>query len=302
MRQLDTDPDDFAWAIPFMRAGYFGRGLVYTVIGGFSLYAISRGGQAQGTSQAFKQLETTWWGVTVLVGIALGLAAYAIWRAVDAFWDLEAYGSDAKAWIARSGMIVTGAIHLALAGAAAALIWTGGSSGGGSGSGGGTAASGGGSGGEGSKIAEAVSWIMSQPYGVWLVGAAGLLTVGAGLYYIKKAVAQDYRENLQASQFTLNWNPALMMGVAAQGVTVTIVGGFLVYAAMTTDPSQAGGLGKTFQWLSQQAYGRVLVGVLCAGLLAFAFFCYVNAGYRIVPRAAGDDTTTLARRLKAAAR
>jgi hypothetical protein len=43
------NPDDFAWALPFMRAGYAGRGLVYLVVGGVSLWSVYRGGQAEGT-------------------------------------------------------------------------------------------------------------------------------------------------------------------------------------------------------------------------------------------------------------
>ncbi|KAA9008718.1 DUF1206 domain-containing protein [Histidinibacterium aquaticum] len=280
---------DLSWSVPVMRAGYAGRGLVYLVVAGFSLYAIWRGGSAEGTQSALQQLETTFGGGVVLFLIFAGLMAYMIWRLIDAAYDLEAYGSDGEGAVARIGMVVTGLIHGALGIAALLILFASGGS------------SGGGSGGGGSTIAEVTGQVMSQPYGRWIVGLAGLATVGAGLYYIKKAWKEEYRKFLRANHFTVNWNWALKAGVAAQGVVVTIVGGFLLVAAWRANPNEAGGLGQTFSWLQQQTYGQILVTLLCLGLLGFSLFCFVNAGYRIIPKVAGDDIETLGQRLKAKA-
>ena len=274
---------DLSWSVPVMRAGYAGRGLVYLVVAGFSLWAVWRGGQAESTTGALEQLETTWGGGIVLFLIFAGLMAYMVWRLIDAAYDLEAYESDGEGAVARLGMLVTGLIHGALGVAAFLIIFgNGGSSG-------------------GSSIVEATATVMSQPFGRWMVGLAGAATVGAGLYYLKKAGAEDYRKHLRGNRFTLNWNWALKAGVAAQGVVAAIVGGFLIIAAFTADPGEAGGLGQTFSWLSQQAYGRILVTLLCLGLLGFSLFCFVNAAYRIIPKVAGDDVETLGRKLKAKA-
>ena len=99
---------DLEWTAPVMRVGYAGRGFVYLAIAGLSLWAIWRGGQAQGTKTALATLERSGWGKAVLAAIALGLVAYALWRALDAWIDLEAYGTDGKGLVARAGMIVTG--------------------------------------------------------------------------------------------------------------------------------------------------------------------------------------------------
>ena len=266
------------WALPVMRAGYAGRGLTYVAVAGISLYTIWRGGSAQGTSAALEAVETSPFGTFLLVLIGVGLLCYTAWRVLDGAADLEDEGSDGKGMIARGGMIVTGLIHGAL-GIAALTIAFGGGDGGGSG------------------IAEATQMLMSAPFGIWLVGIAGVATIGAGIYYLHKAYTQSYRQKLQANHFTRHWNTALRAGVAAQGVTVTIIGGFLLYAAWTADPSQAGGLGQTFSWLSQQLYGQVLVTALCLGLLGFAVFLFVNALYRIVPRLSDPDMRNLAQAL-----
>ena len=277
---------DFGWAVPIMRAGYAGRGIVYTVIAGFSLYAIWRGGSAEGTSSALAQLENTTWGGVVLFLIFIGMVAYAVWRVIAAIYDLEAEGDDAKGMLARVGMAVTGILHLAIGVLAFLLLFTG-KEGGGGGQ---------------SKIAEVAGKVMEWPFGATLVGIAGLITVGAGIYYFVKALKEKYRNKLYENDFTRKVNPALKFGVVAQGVIVTLMGAFIAYAGWTANPNEAGGMGKSFSWLSGQVYGQLLVTAVCIGLAGFALFCFVNAGCRIVPKAAGDDVNTLAEKAKDAGR
>ncbi|SFS09554.1 DUF1206 domain-containing protein [Yoonia litorea] len=264
------------WAMPVMRAGYTGRGITYVVIAAISLWTIWQGGQAQGTGDALRTVETSPFGTVLLVAIGVGLLCYTLWRVIDGFFDLEDEGDDIKGFVARVGMIVTGLVHAAIGIAALSIAF--------------------GSNGDqgGSQIANAVQAVMSVPFGIWLVGIAGIATIGAGIYYLHKAYTQSYMQKLHANHFTRNWNTALRAGVFAQGVVVTIIGVFLTYAAWTTDPAQAGGLGQTFDWLSQQLYGQVLVTALCLGLLGFAVFLFVNAAHRIVPRISDPDVTNLA--------
>lgn len=267
--------DTLNWAMPVMRAGYAGRGLVYVAIAGFSLWAIWQGGSAKGTQSALSTLEATTGGSIVLIVIAIGLFAYFLWRVLDAVFDFEAYGTDAEGVVARGGMLVTGLVHAGLAVAALGAL----SGGGGEG---------------GSSIERMVSQVMSLPAGRMLVGVAGLLTIGAGIYYLLKAWREDYRETLRANRVTTHWNFALKAGVAAQGVIVTILGGFLSYAAWRYEAGEAGGLGQVFAWLATQPFGNVLVVLVCLGLLGFALFCFVNAAYRIIPKLADPDIKTLA--------
>jgi hypothetical protein len=215
------------------------------------------------------------------------MAAYALWRVLDAAFDLEEYGSDAKGTVARAGMVVTGLTHLLIGLAALTLL---------------IGSPGGGSGGQGgSNLVQGVSTVMSWPFGRWLVGIGGALTVAAGVYYFGKAYKMSYLQHLRGNSVTARWNSLLRAGVAAQGVVVTIVGAFLILAARAADPSQAGGVGQTFSWISGQPYGRILVTLLALGLICFALFCFVNARYRIVPKAEGGDIETLGARLKAKA-
>lgn len=271
---------NFTWAIKAMRAGYAGRGLTYLVVAGVSLWAIWHGGEAEGTSSAMARLEGAPWGKVALVLIGLGLLAYAVWRVICAIWDLEDYGSDGEGLVARAGQITTGVIHGALGVAAFVIVLTTGG------------------GGDSSTVSEATHAVMSWPFGRWLVGLAGVVTVGAGLYYFRKGWEEKYRKHLIGNEFTMNWNWVLKAGVMAQSVVITIIGGFLVYAAWTLDAEKAGGLDGVWEFLSNQPFGNFLVILLCLGLLGFAVFCFVNAAYRVVPNAREDSFQTLAARFK----
>ncbi|MCO6363724.1 MULTISPECIES: DUF1206 domain-containing protein [Paracoccus] len=274
------------WAVPLMRAGYIGKGLVYLAVAGISLYSIWRGGSAQDTSSALGWLDTTWGGGVLLFVIFIGMLAYALWRVLDAAFDLEDYGSDAKGIVARIGMLVTGAIHLGIGATVFPLLF-GGGTGGGSGDGSG----------EGSSIPGHVRTVMEWPGGRWLIGAAAVLIIGAGVHYMRQGWTNEYRQHLRANPVTTRWNPVLKAGLIAHGVVVGVVGLLFGFAAWQANPQQAGGTGEAFSWLSGQVYGQILVTGVCLGLLGFALFCFVNAAYRIVPKVSGPDVQTLAAKL-----
>lgn len=281
----DMARKDFSWSIKLMRAGYAGRGLTYLVVAGFSLFAIWHGGQAESTGSALARLEGSAWGKVALFLIFVGLMAYAVWRVICAVYDLEDYGSDGKGIIARAGQVTTGVVHGALGIGAFILLFTSQASGGG---------------GE-SSLASFAATVMDWPAGRWIVAIAGLCTLGAGLYYLHKAWKEKYRRFLRANRFTTRWNWILKAGVAAQGVIVAIVGGFLFLAGWQADASEATGLGGVWDFLAAQPFGNFIVILICLGLLGFAVFCFVNAAYRIVPKASEKDIRTLAAELKESA-
>src|SRR3954452_15420245 len=148
---------DLAWSVPVMRVGFAGRGLVYLAVASFSLYAIWRGGRAQGTSPVLQHFEDSVIGDAVLALIALGMLAFAVWCAVDAIYDLDARGSDIRGIAARSGTVGSGLVGLVIAGIAFLLLFAdlGGSGGTGSQAG-------------GSHIDHDVATVMGWPAGRWI--------------------------------------------------------------------------------------------------------------------------------------
>ncbi|MBP0481094.1 DUF1206 domain-containing protein [Sagittula salina] len=268
-----------AWVAPVMRTGYFARAAVYTVVGGLAFFAAIQGGAAQGTTDALADLQKHPGGLIALWLIALGLWAYMIWRLVDAALDLDCYGSDAKGLFARAGLVVTGLIHAAI-GASVAAIALGGDSGGGSGT------------------QTATQKLMTMPAGPWLVGLAGLITIGAGAYYIRKGIKESYKEHIRVTATAQRLAPVMKAGCIAEGVVVGLIGLSVTYAALTTDPSQAGGLGEALHHLRSMAFGRILLALVGLGLVGFAVENAVEGAYRVLPRYDGADVLTLAKRAK----
>lgn len=270
-----------AWVPPVMRTGYFARAAVYTVVGGLAFLAAVKGGQAQGTTNALADLKAHVWGVAALWAIAIGLWAYTVWRLVDAWLDLECYGTHGKGIIARTGLVITGLIHgaIGISVAAAAL-------------------SGGHGGGEGGGTESATQKLMAMPFGVWIAGFAGLATIGAGIYYGYKGIAEKYKKHIRVTPTARKLDPVLKFGLLAEGVVIVLIGGSIVFAALNADPSQAGGVGEALQQLRSVAFGRILLGVVGLGLVAFAVENVVEGYYRVLPRYDGTDAMTLAKRAK----
>ena len=267
-----------AWVVPVMRAGYAARGAVYLVVGGLALTAAIYGGAAQGTTDALADLRGRAWGVPLLWAIAAGLVAYMVWRFVDAWLDLECHGTDAKGLVARAGQIVTGIIHGAIGGSVALTAMRGNG------------------GGDGTQ--SVTQKLMQMPWGPWLVMAVGLITVGAGIYYAHKGISESYKDHIRVTPLARRLDPVMKAGLVAEGIVIVIIGLLVAYAGLTNDPGEAGGVGAALGEIRAVAFGRVLMGAVAAGLVAFGIENLVEAVYRVVPRRSGPDVMTLARRAR----
>ncbi|MBD3663742.1 DUF1206 domain-containing protein [Sulfitobacter sp. TSTF-M16] len=260
-----------------MRAGYGARGLIYTTVGALAFAAALNSNEASGTKDALATLRAQPWGVTALWIIGFGLFAYMIWRIVAGAADVEDHGTDGKGLIARAGQVVTGVLHGIIGVSVLSL------------------AMGGGNAGSGGAAEDWTQKLMSMPAGRYLVAAAALIMLGAGIYYAYKGWSGSYKDHLESSTFTRDAEPVLMGGLIIYGGLLALVAVSLGFAALNSDASQAGGLGQALQSLRDMAFGRFLLGIAGLGLLAFALYNFVEAKYRVIPRISGSDVKTLAK-------
>tara|TARA_R110002049_G_scaffold23781_7_gene84873 strand:+ start:88893 stop:89708 length:816 start_codon:yes stop_codon:yes gene_type:complete len=257
-----------------MRAGYGSRGVIYTIVGGLAFVAAFKSTEASGTKDALAALRDEPFGVPALIAIGIGLLAYLVWRVAAGIKDVEDHGTDAKGLIARIGQVTTGLIHGGIGISVLALALSGKSSGGDS----------------------AQDWtqkLMSMPMGRYIVAAGALILLGAGIYYAQKGWRGTYKSHLARSQFTESIDPVLTAGLVIYGAMLALVAGSLGYAALTADPSQAGGLGKALQDLRGMMFGRVLLGGAGLGLIGFAIYNFVEAGFRVIPKFSDQEIATL---------
>jgi hypothetical protein len=256
------------------RLGYGARGIVYGLIGGLALLAaIGSGGQTGGSRSALQTLLAQPFGRLWLALIALGLFGFCAWRVVEALTDADHRGSDLKGWGIRGARLIGAGIYGGLAVSALSLAL-------GRGSGGG----------EDQAAQDWTAWLMSKPFGLWLVGFIGLAVAATGLGFAWKAWRGDVAAQLMFPADKRNWIVFLgRMGFAARGVVFVLIGSFLVLAALHSSSSEVHGLGGALHTLQQQPYGWVLLALTALGLFAFGLFGLVQARYRHIDAPDLDD-------------
>lgn len=257
---------DSGWLDKLARLGYASRGVIYLIIGSLALMAaIGSGGSTTDSKGALMKLMQAPGGWIMVLVLCIGLLGYSAWRFCQAFLDADGHGTDAKAWVVRGGLMVSSVTHLFLAFWAGKLAI-------------GSAISGSSEGKE-----TLVATLMAQPLGQWLVGIAGVILIGVGVAQFLKGHGEKFDKHFTWDHDERRWLVNFCkFGLYARGVIFAIIGGFIVYAAYTTDPDDAGGLAQALSWLRSQPFGPWLLGITAAGLICFAIYSCVEAIYRRV--------------------
>lgn len=258
----------------FARFGYAARGIVYLLVGGLAaLAAFDQGGQTTGSKGAISQLLTTPMGDVLLAALALGLVGYALWRCIQAITDTDHHGNGPKGLVIRASLLVSAVTHILLAVFAVRLALTLGGSGSNEG---------------GSD--SAASWLMGQPYGRWLVGAVGLVMIGAGIAHGIKSARGQFVRHFDMPPQTQRWAyPICRFGLMIRGLVFVVVGLFFIIAAYQLNPDEAGGIAEVFDTFRRQPFGTFLMGFVAIGLFAFGAYSMLEAFYRRVNPSSGPD-------------
>jgi MFS family permease len=250
------------WQELLARVGLVAKGVSYALVGVLAIgVALGIGGDATSRDGALHALAGNAFGEIVLVLLAAGFAAYALWRVLQAFYCDE--------WPKRLGYLGRAAIYFSLAFSAARIL---------AGAGGGES--------QNEKAHKTTGMVLSWPAGRWLVGAAALVAIGVGLWNLYRGISRKFEDKwVKRSGAAETWGGrAGVVGHIARCVVFTLIGIFAIKAAIDYDPHEAEGLDGALQKLAHQPYGSVLLGVTAAGLVAYAVYCFVDARYRDVTR------------------
>lgn len=261
------------WMSRLARLGYAIKGVVYLIIGWLAAQlAIGRGGAATDQRGALHTIYDAPLGQFLLIVVAIGLVGFALWCFIQAIYDTEGKGRDAKGIIGRIGYAVTGVAYALLAYGAYQLV------------------AGTGSGGK-SSTATAQDWtglLLKQPLGVALVILVGLVIIGVAFYMFSKAYTARFRQRLNLASANANMRKLAVFlgrfGYAALGVVFSITGIFMIVAAIQNDPHRAEGLDSALKTLLHQPLGPFLLGIVALGLIAYGVYSFVEARYRRVGR------------------
>ena len=124
---------------------------------------------------------------------------------------------------------------------------------------------------------------MAQPFGQWLVGLAGAVVIGVGLYHFVKAYRAAFMDNYDTGSMSAKEQDGAKwigrFGLAARGVVFCMIGSFLIRAAVQADPTETRGLEGALESLLGKPFGPWLLTAMSAGLLAFGIYCFSRARY-----------------------
>jgi hypothetical protein len=248
------------------RFGFAARALVYMLVGVLAATAaVGASRRATDAHGAIRAMGRQPFGTTLLFVVGLGLAAYAVWRFLQAGLDLDRKGRDLDGLAARAGFVGSGLVHAGLAYSSFSLaigLRRGRSDG----------------------VREWATRIMDTTYGPWVVGAAGLAVIGSGVYQFYKAYAGKYQDDLRLRSMSAGERRWLhhigRAGLCARGVTFGLVGWFLLHAALDVNPHEARGVAGALRVLERQDHGPWLLAAVAVGLTAYGALSLVDARYR----------------------
>jgi hypothetical protein len=252
----------FEW---FARAGFVARGVIYGIIGILAIkLAIGDGGTTTNQQGALKTIAHQPFGKVLLILVAIGLGGYALWRLVHALLGHGPEDSDSS--FERVAAFGSGIVYAGLCAIAIEILLRSGSS---AGSG---------------STHKTTAGVLGWPGGTWLVGIAGAVLIGIGLYQGYRGLSKDFLKDSKTEQMSprvrswIEWIGSF--GHLARMVVFGLVGVFLIKAAVDYNPNKAVGLDGALAKLAHQSYGPFLLGIVAAGLAAFGVYSLSDARYR----------------------
>jgi hypothetical protein len=248
------------WLRVFARVGLGAHGIVYCLMSILSVMAAAGlGGHAAGKSDAFRTIYGQPFGRVILFVIGVCMLGYVLLRFFQAFKDTRHEGNNFKALLRRTGAFFIGLVYLGLSYTAINLAIFGAKE-------------------HGDKKKLLVDKALDLPGGVVLVGAAGCILVGSGIYQVYRGASRRFMKHvdLRDSDFRTTFKRIGVAGYVARGMVFALLGFFIVKAAIHVNPDEAESTKGAFDFLKNN-FGNFLMGLIATGLLAFGVFMLVRA-------------------------
>ena len=261
------------WMTILARLGYGAKGVVYLIIGWLAVQvAIGAGGKTTDQRGALQVISEQPFGKFLLALVIIGLIGFAIWCFLQAWFDTEGKGNNMKGIIGRLGYAITGISYAILAFGAFQLVTR-------TGTGSATKST-------TTSTQDVTAQLLNHSWGVVAVVILGLIVIGVAFYMFAKAYTAKFQKRLLLAGLSAQLKRGVIFlgrfGYAALGVVFSIIGIFLIVAAVQHNPHEAKGLDSVLRTLVQQPFGPWLLGIVALGLVAYGVYSFVEARYRMV--------------------
>jgi hypothetical protein len=247
------------------RAGLTARGVIYILIGWVAiLVAIGQGNRQADQQGALRLLAGQPFGQALLWLLGIGFAGYALWRLSEAAFGVSGEGREAGPRLRSLGRAV---MYAALAALTFQVI---------SGS----------SRNQTRKEQDVSASIMHHSGGQVLIGLIGAAIAIAGVVLIIEGWRRTFMKYMARGQMSPRTRRVVerlgMVGSVARGVVVTLVGILVIDAAVSYNPSKAGGVDIALLTLRNQPFGEFLLILAALGLITFGIYGLCEARWRRV--------------------
>lgn len=239
------------------------QGVLYGAVGLLAVQ-VARGDNGAKASQkgAIESVVHQPFGRILLLVLLVGLVAHAIWRLVLAFRGEPGDDEDGKSLAKRAANAGRAAIYISFTGLAVKILTQKRSSG-------------------LNKQKESTAEVLSWPGGRWIVMAAGLAVIAAGLWNAKKGITRSFLDNLDLGSLDQSRRRAVevlgSVGYIARAVAFALVGWFLLTAGRQGDAKETRGLDESLRELAETSHGPILLLILAVGMVLFGAYRVLDA-------------------------
>jgi hypothetical protein len=251
------------------RVGLLAYGVVHLLVAWLALQlAWGTSSESADQSGALQTLAESPLGKPLLWIVAIGLIALAVWQALEVLrWrsGWSASGKERNRAVKKSlKSLAKAVVYAALAVLAIRFATGSGSS-------------------SSQQQQETAAGVFGWPAGRWLVGAAGLVLIGVGVYHVYKGVTKRFLKEIDLASAPSSATRLVtrlgQVGYPGKGIALAVVGGLLVHAAVTFDPADASGLDGALRTILEAPFGQFLLTLVALGIAAFGAYLFVRARY-----------------------
>ncbi|AEV87449.1 membrane protein [Actinoplanes sp. SE50] len=247
------------------RGGFVGYGIIHLLFAWIALQvAFDGSGKESDQSGALSELAAKPFGKALLVIIAIGLFAMALWQLFAAI-DGQSGEQNRSAVAERVTSGIRAVLYVYLGWVAIKVVR-------------GANAS------MGDNSESRSAGLMQHSGGRWLVGLAGLVVLGVGIGIFVYGLRKKFTKRLDTAKMPASARQTVirlgMAGYSAKGLAYAIAGVLFLTAAVTYDPDKARGLDAALKTLAGHPWGVWLLALIALGIAAFGVFCFAQAKYR----------------------
>jgi Domain of Unknown Function (DUF1206) len=265
VKQVAHRASDSPAAHVLARAGLTARGVIYLLVGWVALLvALGRSAREADQAGALQLLAGKPYGLVSLWLLAIGFAAYALWRLGEAAFGVtgEQPGAGPRLISLGRAVVYAGFAYLTFT-----VIS-------------GTQHS------QSRQQQDVTATVMQHTYGRWLVGIVGVAVVIIGLILVSQGARRKFMKYLRTAQMSARTRRIVgllgTIGTIARGLIFALAGVLVIDAAVTHRAAESGGIDKALLTLRNQPFGEFLMILAALGLAVFGVYGLCEARWRKV--------------------